>query len=174
MSFFFYDRNYFRSSNYRQRFGRSTNDNLYGSAFRDDFLEGNRGNDNLYGFAGRDILVGVDPDKAFPGMNERDYLTGGSGTDYFVLGDKNNPYYYNYSWENFNGYATITDYDDRYDYVVIEGVSSQYELKDAYNFGSRSWETQLYRDDDIIAIFEGGRQSDLGLSLGSNDFIELR
>ncbi len=177
MSFFFYDRNRFRSSNYRVQYGSSDNNLLTGSNSR-DFIEGNQGNDNLYGYGGNDLLVGVDPDAPFPGFNERDRLTGGSGSDTFVLGDANNIYYSNYSWETDN-YATITDYDDRYDFIVVHGDSNNYRFQDFFVIGEGSlydppnWQTRLMYGDDIIAVFEGGRQSDLGLELGSIDFIEL-
>ncbi len=78
--------------------GGSTTDQLiggdgitfYGLTSNDssDTLIGNAGTDYLWGEGGDDILIGVDPTAANPGENERDELTGGAGSDRFVLGGR--------------------------------------------------------------------------------------
>jgi Ca2+-binding RTX toxin-like protein len=127
--------------------GGSTTDQLVGgdgltfyglaSNDSDDTLIGNAGNDYLWGEGGDDILIGVDPTAANPGRGERDELTGGTGSDLFVLGgraanlgDEGQLYYHDDDPLDFNaivydpetgqfklnrrpdGYAKIKDFED--------------------------------------------------------------
>lgn len=51
------------------------------------------GNDRLVGGKSKDILTGVDPSGATPGVGEFDTLTGGAGKDLFILRDTAKFYY---------------------------------------------------------------------------------
>ena len=67
-----------------------------------DQLEGGNGDDTLIGGADNDILIG--------GKRGQDNLTGGVGTDMFVLGDFQGSYYADPHGEN-DDYASITDFN---------------------------------------------------------------
>ncbi|WP_019499802.1 DUF4347 domain-containing protein [Pseudanabaena sp. PCC 6802] len=72
----------------------------------DDLLTGLTGNDSLNGGVGNDTLVGVDAIIGF-GANEIDKLTGGTGSDRFILGDSTRTYYLGGGTTD---YALITDF----------------------------------------------------------------
>ncbi|MEM6754209.1 MAG: hypothetical protein AAF630_14690, partial [Cyanobacteria bacterium P01_C01_bin.38] len=53
-----------------------------------DSLIGKLGNDTLIGGSGDDTLIGTDPELQNVGVTEKDVLTGGTGTDKYVLGNE--------------------------------------------------------------------------------------
>jgi hypothetical protein len=85
--------------------GLAGNDSLNGGN-GNDLLSGGLGNDILIGGAGNDTLVGVDPNTGF-GIGEIDKLTGGAGSDRFILGDSTGTYYLGTGSAD---YALITDF----------------------------------------------------------------
>ncbi|MGK7939782.1 MAG: hypothetical protein AB4062_06455 [Crocosphaera sp.] len=131
-----------------------------------NYLEGNRGSDILNGWGGNDILVGVDPDYYGAGSGEYDRLWGGSGSDYFVLGDAYETYYQG------NGYAIIEDFAQGFDKLVVNGSASDYRYSttSVSGIGSSAQDTVLETTDgDWIAVFEDTTFS----PLYSSDFIGL-
>ena len=150
-------------------FGFAGNDELIGNAGNDfldggngrDFLNGGDGNDELIGGNGRDILLGYSGDDvlvggrgddvldgyAFTGT-EFDTLTGGNGFDTFVLGG-----FWGVSYLG-DGYATITDWDFRRDFLEVAGNSNQYSLGVENFSGDSSLDTLVYFEDDLIAVLE--------------------
>ncbi|MBD2302710.1 Calx-beta domain-containing protein [Nostoc sp. FACHB-190] len=134
----------------------------------DDTLIGGAGNDQLFGEAGNDTLIGVNANSNNPGIGERDNLSGGTGSDRFILGDSANIYYddRNISTNGSNDLATITDFNPNEDKVQLQGSASNYRLEVS---GSN---TNLFVDkagsepDELIAIF----QNVTGLNLTSSAF----
>jgi Ca2+-binding RTX toxin-like protein len=79
-------------------------DRIYGNELSNE-LWGNGGNDRLYGGAGNDFLSG---------SRGRDRLTGGDGYDDFYFGT---------SALLGNSYDIITDYNKKYDAIVLSKLS---------------------------------------------------
>lgn len=73
----------------------------------DDSLIGKLGNDTLIGGSGNDTLTGTDPGIQNSGVREKDVLTGGTGSDKFILGDESGSYYDDLDNKDF---AKITDF----------------------------------------------------------------
>jgi Ca2+-binding RTX toxin-like protein len=147
--------------------GTEGNDSIIGTNTNDN-ISGGLGNDSLTGRDGNDSLNGVNPNNINPGIGEKDNLSGGSGSDRFVLGDSANIYYddRNIATNGNNDYATITDFNASTDKIQLQGSSTNYLLQTS---GSN---TNLYIDkagsepDELIAIF----QSVTGLNLTSSTF----
>jgi RHS repeat-associated protein len=134
-----------------------------------DLIFGEAGNDALYGEAGNDSLNGGDPNSSNPGQGEIDNLSGGTGSDRFILGDSANIYYddRNTTTNGNNDYALITDFNtSEGDVIQLQGEVSNYRLE------TSGANTNLYVDkigsepDELIAIF----QNVTGLNLSSNAF----
>jgi Ca2+-binding RTX toxin-like protein len=149
--------------------GGSGSDNLRGEADNDS-LKGGAGNDNLSGGTGNDTLDGVNTDNSNPGQGERDTLSGDTGADRFILGDRNNIYYddRNTSTSGNNDYAAIADFNPTEgDVVQLQGEASNYRLE------TSGANTNLYVDkpgsepDELIAVF----QSITGLDINTFNFI---
>ncbi|BDA73778.1 hypothetical protein CAL7716_079440 [Calothrix sp. PCC 7716] len=140
---------------------------LFGGA-GNDAIFGEAGNDNLYGEAGNDSLDGVDANNNNSGTGERDSLSGGTGSDRFILGNSAYIYYddRNVSSIGNNDYATLTDFNPSEDKVQLQGSANNYRLEVS---GSN---TNLYIDkagsepDELIAVF----QNVTGLNLNSSAF----
>jgi YD repeat-containing protein len=157
-------------------------DGLYGGD-GDDYLNGGAGNDTnvfigygqnggLYGGAGNDILIGVNTQNANLGQGEIDFLQGGSGSDKFILGDVERPYYDdgNNSTKGDKDYAIIDDFNPLEDTIQLNGSASNYRLETNLNgrtinpnidilpSESDTFETAIYIDkpgsepDELIAI----------------------
>ena len=73
----------------------------------DDNLIGGLESDTLNGGLGNDTLIGSDPLVENTPGSERDFLTGGAGTDKFVLGNELGSFYDDFSS---NDFARITDF----------------------------------------------------------------
>ena len=145
----------------------------------DDLLLGEAGSDLLNGGVGNDTLIGVNPNTpefGEFGKEELDILTGGPGTDTFVLGsllpiDNSANVYYNDgepSTTEDQGYALITDFE-------FSGVD-QIELVDSldsYSLGvspvDSSSGTGIFFEQELIAIVENVSPSQLDLA-NSNQF----
>ncbi len=134
-----------------------------------DFLAGTTGSDSLDGQAGNDTLLGVDSHSLTPGLNEIDTMTGGTGSDRFILGDESWWSYddRNHSSNGATDYALIQDFSSIEDIVQLHGDKSYYRLETVNN------DTHLYLDqpvgepDELIAIFANLT----GLELNSEAFV---
>jgi len=137
------------------------------------------GNDFLDSGAGNDILTGVNPNSSNPGIGEQDNLTGGTGSDRFILGDANNIYYddRNITTDGSNDYARIVDFNPNEDKVQLQGLASNYILKNS-GFGS-NFSTKLYIDkpgsepDELIADF-GRNTTGLNLTSSAFQYVDLQ
>ncbi|MDF0552331.1 hypothetical protein [Kamptonema sp. UHCC 0994] len=129
-----------------------------------DSLFGGLGNDVLKGDNGNDILTGVDINAINPGIEEIDTLTGGGGSDIFVLGDVNNTYYDNGDTD----YALITDFNASEDSIQLNGKADDYLLVPFSQANQTG--TAIYRkasaQNELISILQGGSN----LSLSGNYF----
>jgi Ca2+-binding RTX toxin-like protein len=85
--------------------GLAGNDSLDGGA-GNDLLAGGLGNHTLLGGTENDTLKGVDSATGF-GQNESDRLTGGTGSNRFVLPDRARTYYLG---NGSSDYAIVTDF----------------------------------------------------------------
>jgi Ca2+-binding RTX toxin-like protein len=140
--------------------GNSLNNQIYGNA----------GDNNLVGGAGNDSLSGYSWS-----TYEYDILTGGTGSDRFVLGDCQGCYYTG------GGYAVITDFDPytpgtfpylsfdfEYDMIQVTEPLSDYTLRQENWVGSATLDTVIYKGIDRIGIV----QDTTNVSL-TRDFIAV-
>ena len=109
----------------------------------DDQLIGGQGNDYLNGGLGNDILNGSDENAA--GAFEQDSLTGGEGSDRFILGDLHQSYYIA---QGLDDYATVRDFNPHLDVVQLHGSASSYQTEQQ---GQDVW---LLYENNLIAIFK--------------------
>ncbi len=86
--------------------GDNKNNKLSGKGGNDTLI-GLFGNDTLIGGSGNDTLTGADPDVENTVRSEKDILTGGAGTDKYVLGNKSGSFYDDFGNKDF---AKITDF----------------------------------------------------------------
>ncbi|MTJ36461.1 calcium-binding protein, partial [Dolichospermum sp. UHCC 0260] len=117
----------------------SGNDNIAGG-LGDDYISGGDGNDTINGGAGNDTINagdgndnidGVNGASLTPGLGEKDTLTGGTGSDRFILGNATKAYYDdgNTLINGSNDYADITDFNIADgDIIQLQGTSSNYLL----------------------------------------------
>ncbi|MBS9390989.1 MAG: cadherin domain-containing protein [Dolichospermum sp. WA123] len=151
--------------------GTSANEDwwgLYGGDGNDN-ISGGAGNDKVFGEEGNDTLIGVNSTSATPGKGEVDVLTGGAGSDRFILGD--------FNWIGYddglsnsagtNDYAQITDFNtSEGDIIQLKGVSTDYLL------AVSGADTQILinkpgtEPDELIGIIK----NQTGLSLTANYF----
>ncbi|VEP17037.1 putative calcium-binding protein,FG-GAP repeat protein [Hyella patelloides LEGE 07179] len=107
------------------------NDNLAGGS-ENDTLIGGDGDDFLSGNTNDDRLIGVDSINANSdfGRGELDTLTGGAGSDTFVLGNADRVFYDD--GDNFTlgdqDLAFITDFDASQDMIQLQGSAEFYRL----------------------------------------------
>jgi Ca2+-binding RTX toxin-like protein len=147
--------------------GGDGNDNIT-TGIGNDNITGGLGSDTINGGAGNDLIIGVNPNNSNPGRGEIDSLTGGAGSDKFILGDNDWIGYDdgNSTLAGTNDYAQITDFTTADDTIQLRGSSSDYLLTVS---GSN---TNLYLDkpgtepDELIAIL----QNRTGLSLTASYF----
>ena len=123
----------------------------------------------------------IEPDSSVPGYfveysgsiisksPEIDILTGGKGSDTFVLGDINNIYYDdgNPNTQGLLDYALITDFSNE-DIIQLNGKANKYLLDETYSLGGSAGTAIFYKDtiNELIGFVEGVT----GLNLKSNDF----
>ncbi|NEO53334.1 MAG: hypothetical protein F6K54_09725 [Okeania sp. SIO3B5] len=161
--------------------GDNSNDTLSGGN-GNDLLIGGKGNDLLNGGQGSDVLIGVDVDviENTPGLmpditnsdggrGEIDTLTGGEGTDLFILGDQYRLYYDDGNVRNSGrgDYARLKDFDPNEDTIYLHGSPNDFTI-----VSSGSSEVSIYRDDnnkfwhwfrrdELIAVVEGNTNLNL-------------
>ncbi len=129
--------------------GGSGKDTLYGGD-GNDTLKGGTGNDFLSGGAGDDYISGYGGNNySYRNQPEYDTLSGGTGSDTFVLGDSYKTYYQG------SGYALITDWDYTSDYIQAHGSSSQYSLQYTnYGVGTSAQDTVIYYGSDVVGVIQ--------------------
>ena len=144
-------------------FGFGGDDRLIGDR-GDDNLFGGLGNDSLFGSAGDDFLWGVDITSKQPGVGEIDTLTGGYGSDVFVLGSTTQTFYLDVVGlvPSNPGYAIVTDFTTTEDVIVLNGSAGNYALR-ATSGGLPSGQG-LYRNNDLVAIVQGNASLSLSAS----------
>ena len=137
--------------------GFNGDDTLRGQAGNDDLI-GEAGDDQLFGGDGEDTLNGTD----FNGIGERDRLTGGAGSDTFVLADLFSLYYDDNAATIGNsraGQAIITDFTVGEDMIQLSSTGS-YQL-----FVTMNGSTRIQEISDpvpeVIATVQGVTNLDL-------------
>jgi serralysin len=122
------DRVDFSGINRFQITGTSQNDTIT-TASGNDTIDGGAGDDTINGGAGNDTIDGVNGTLLTPGLGEIDVLTGGTGSDRFILGNATKAYYDdgNNLTNGSNDYADITDFNIG-DIIQLQGTSSNYLL----------------------------------------------
>jgi Ca2+-binding RTX toxin-like protein len=144
------------------------NDTLNGGD-GNDYLQGRFGSDVLNGDEGNDILIGAVPQLFATSYDtEVDTLTGGAGTDQFILGVLPDIVLYQYSstTQNRDDYALITDFNKSED--VIQLAKTFDTGAATYRLGSSPsglpTGTAIYLDfdvDELIAIVQGDSELSL-------------
>lgn len=157
------------------RFGNSRKNSMYGGSGK-DYLFGFAGNDNLVGFDGSDFIDGGAGDDVLLGgagqdylqgttkgrTNEVDFYQGGGGRDCFLLGSKAKSYYRG------EGFAIISDFNYREDFIAVKGNLSKYQLVKGNWLGSAAKDTAIFLGGDCIGIVQDTTNVQL-----SRDFLSL-
>ena len=124
------DRVDFSGINRFQVTGTSQNDNI-NTASGNDTINSGAGDDNIDAGAGDDNIDGVNGASLTPGLGEIDSLTGGTGSDRFILGNATKVYYddANTLTNGSSDYANINDFNiANGDIIQLQGTSSNYLL----------------------------------------------
>ena len=108
--------------------GTGVADSIY-TGDGNDTISGGAGNDIIESSAGNDIIDGVNGTALSPGLSEIDNLSGGTGSDLFILGNATKAYYDdgNALTSGSSDYADITDFNIG-DIIQLQGSSSNYLL----------------------------------------------
>ncbi|WP_137909687.1 beta strand repeat-containing protein, partial [Dolichospermum planctonicum] len=108
--------------------GTELNDTIY-TGNGNDTINGGGGDDTIDGGEGNDTINGVNGTLLTAGLGEIDTLTGGTGSDRFILGNTTKAYYDdgNALTNGSNDYADITDFNTG-DIIQLQGTSSNYLL----------------------------------------------
>jgi Ca2+-binding RTX toxin-like protein len=117
------------------------------AAIRSNAILGTVGNDTLLGTAGNDTLIGVDSLNG-AGTGEVDRLTGGEGSDRFLLADSNNTYYLG---NGISDYALITDFGATDTIQTL--IGSALTIGGILPTGILG--TALYLNTDLVAVVQG-------------------
>lgn len=179
--------------------GGNGNDNIFGGSGRNNIFAGNGddtvrggegnetlygedGNDELYGFYGNDTLNGgagndrLEGSFISSGLNEIDRLTGGTGSDTFVLaGSGGAAYDSSYIRGGNSNYALITDFNKSEDKIELARTSgtNRYSVEIEYSLGAAPsglpQGTGIYVDNlgtqpDLIAVLQGVNPNSVSLS----------
>jgi subtilisin-like proprotein convertase family protein len=148
--------------------GNSANNELRGGR-NTDTLIGEGGNDVLLGGKQADTLIGCGAER---GINTIDQLTGGEGSDQFILGDSTAIFYAEPTGtgDGLADYALITDFAPGIDRIQLKGQAAQYRL--AASPIANETGTALYLDrttsSDLIAVLRGINPT--AMSLTATDF----
>ncbi|MBW4681571.1 MAG: SBBP repeat-containing protein [Microcoleus vaginatus WJT46-NPBG5] len=124
--------------------GGTGHDTLNGGAGKDT-LDGGAGDDWLNGGSGKDVLIGCDSLATSPGVGELDTLTGGSGSDRFILGDAGKGAYYNDGNSSNSGsadFALLRSFKLSEDFIQLAGSATDYILSSVGTC------TNIYLDND--------------------------
>jgi len=137
--------------------GNSLANTLVGNSLANT-LWGATGSDSLSAGVGNDRLVGC-AISAIGGRNEKDTLTGGTGTDTFVLGDSLGAFYNDGNATNTGeeDFAYITDFTIGSDILRLKGTAEQYTLGSHTVAGLTTYQglyLELGATDELIAIIQ--------------------
>jgi Ca2+-binding RTX toxin-like protein len=150
-------------------FGEKGKDRLFGGegldtlsgGFGKDTLLGGTGNDLVVGGKGQDRLLGVELNNNQPGFNEQDALSGGVGTDTFVLGNEAGIFYDDGDYAAFGDadFASISDLNTQEDKIQLFGSAEQYSLEFVANSDSNTDAQLIYNsgldsDSELVAVLE--------------------
>jgi Ca2+-binding RTX toxin-like protein len=135
----------------------------YGNSLNNS-LTGNADHNSLFGAAGRDSLNGGDGNDTLRGSsastrNEIDTLTGGAGSNLFVLGNSSAAFYNDglSSQVGTTDYAYITDFTPGTDTLQLKGSASSYYLG-AHTVAGLTAHQGLFLEsgsvDELIAIIQ--------------------
>ena len=165
-STFNYDRVDYSNIEQFQITGTGVADSIY-TGDGNDTINGGAGNDFVDSGAGNDIIDGVNGTALSPGLSEIDNLSGGTGSDRFILGNATKAYYDdgNALTSGSSDYADITDFNIG-DVIQLQGSSSNYLLSVV------GFDTQILinkpgtEPDELIGIV----RNQTGLSLTGSNF----
>ncbi|KGF72480.1 hypothetical protein DO97_09000, partial [Neosynechococcus sphagnicola sy1] len=147
-------------SNIENLVGSACDDTLMGNSVKNS-LVGGAGNDSLNGGGDADTLTGAGSGDL--GVSIIDTLTGGAGSDVFVLGDATSAYYNDgiASGSEFSGYgdyALITDFNVSEDVIRLVGTANDYYIGSSPIAGTAG--TAIYLktsgENELIAVLDGG------------------
>lgn len=137
--------------------GKEGDDRLFGVEGNDTMI-GGLGQDQLDGGLGNDQLTGVEPSAQKPGVGELDDLTGGSGRDIFVLGDRQEAYYNDGKAKKpgTSDFALITDFKAKQDTIQLFGDAEEYRLGASPQGTSEGVAIFLEtgKKDELVAVIE--------------------
>jgi Ca2+-binding RTX toxin-like protein len=179
--------------------GNQGNDKLYGGQ-GNDFLSGDRGNDELFGDDGNDNLEGGAGNDSLIGGKGNDYLTGyysgyyeyeydaltgGQGSDTFVLGEYYGVHYLDsneYSTAEFDyypnsSYGLIKDFKSGEDIIQLNGSINDYYNDyyldtDSNLTGGGKLDTQIYYTGDNQFDLIGVVADVTNLTLSNFTFVD--
>ena len=138
-------------------FGAGGNDLLIGGT-GSDFIDGGTGNDTLLGNSGNDSLLGGTGNDVLNGygftFGEVDVLSGGSGQDRFILGDRSQTFY-----RDSSSFAIITDFRaSDGDKIVLNG-NDFYSLSLGNISGSGALDTLIrLASGDLVGVIQDTTQ----------------
>jgi serralysin len=138
-------------------FGAGGNDLLIGGT-GSDFIDGGTENDTLLGNSGNDALLGGTGNDVLNGygftFGEVDTLSGGSGQDRFILGDRSQTFY-----KDISGFAIITDFRaSDGDKIVLNG-NDFYSLSLGNISGSGALDTLIrLASGDLVGVIQDTTQ----------------
>jgi uncharacterized repeat protein (TIGR01451 family) len=148
--------------------GNSGNDSMFGSGGTDN-MNGGFGNDLLVGGSGNDFLDGQIGDDTLDGacttlgVDQQDRLSGGPGSDLFVIGNQLGAFYLG------NGdldFAYITDFNPAVDTLQLNGAAIDYTtMQTSVMFNNLNITGQgIFQGGDLVAILQQSA-ADLALQM---------
>ncbi|MEY4519217.1 MAG: hypothetical protein RLZZ499_1816 [Cyanobacteriota bacterium] len=143
-----------------------------GTPGSDAFQFGSTGIDIILGREGNDVLLAVDPTEEFPGQEDTDLLSGGSQSDRFILGDRNNPYY-NDGDDTSTGddsMAMLLDFNPTEDVIELNGSPEDYTLVNLSELGEGETGTAIYLNGETNNELIASINNVEGLSLDADYF----
>ncbi|PPS42416.1 hypothetical protein B1A85_15375 [Chroococcidiopsis sp. TS-821] len=136
-------------------------DNIIVGNSSNNTIRGQAGNDFIDGGAGNDLIAGTNR-----GIGEIDTLTGGSGSDRFILGSATTVFYNdgNPTTPGFGDYALITDFNSDEDTIRLNGRRTDYYLvasPEGLPAGTALYYRQQGATDELIAIIQSTTALDI-------------
>nr|MDJ0661893.1 calcium-binding protein [Crocosphaera sp.] len=135
--------------------GGTGDDTIFGET-GNDIISGGTGDDTIFGETGNDIISGTTSDSEE--IDEIDELTGGLGSDRFILGDEIGVYYDDGDPMSLgeSDFALITDFNADQDFIQLHGPREFYyldfyEYYDDYEYDDRFIGAALMYDPGVTA-----------------------